>query len=261
MSVEQARLDSLEASLVAERARRAALEEKIAVETARLVVLKRQYAVALRVLEKHLRAIYESDEPDIVAFALGATSFSELLDTYDLLNRIGQQDEQIAGSLDQARRELERTRAATESARRGVARSEALIAARTEAQRETRDRVVASRDALAVAEHAKAGALASVREDRASFVSEADGLAAESAVLGARIAAAQAQAQAAAKAAPVAGAPAAGAPAPNASSGQLGWPVAGPVTSGFGSRWGRVHEGIDIAVGSGRRCMPPLPAP
>ena len=43
-----------------------------------------------------------------------------------------------------------------------------------------------------------------------------------------------------------------GAAAPAASSsGQLGWPVAGPVTSGFGSRWGRMHEGIDIAVGSG----------
>ena len=29
------------------------------------------------------------------------------------------------------------------------------------------------------------------------------------------------------------------------------WPVHGVVTSGFGWRWGRMHEGIDIAVGSG----------
>ena len=34
-------------------------------------------------------------------------------------------------------------------------------------------------------------------------------------------------------------------------SGVLGWPVSGPVTSGFGVRWGRMHEGIDIAVGEG----------
>ena len=34
-------------------------------------------------------------------------------------------------------------------------------------------------------------------------------------------------------------------------SGQLSWPVSGPVTSGFGVRWGRMHEGIDIAVGQG----------
>lgn len=29
------------------------------------------------------------------------------------------------------------------------------------------------------------------------------------------------------------------------------WPVGGPVVSGFGMRWGRMHEGIDIAVGYG----------
>ena len=29
------------------------------------------------------------------------------------------------------------------------------------------------------------------------------------------------------------------------------WPVLGPVTSPFGWRWGRMHEGIDIAAASG----------
>ncbi|MGH3063936.1 MAG: M23 family metallopeptidase, partial [Gaiellaceae bacterium] len=29
------------------------------------------------------------------------------------------------------------------------------------------------------------------------------------------------------------------------------WPVGGPVVSGFGWRWGRMHEGIDIAAGYG----------
>jgi murein DD-endopeptidase MepM/ murein hydrolase activator NlpD len=34
-------------------------------------------------------------------------------------------------------------------------------------------------------------------------------------------------------------------------SGVLSWPVSGSVTSGFGYRWGRMHEGVDIAVGQG----------
>ena len=35
------------------------------------------------------------------------------------------------------------------------------------------------------------------------------------------------------------------------SSAGLAWPVSGPVTSGFGTRWGRLHAGIDIAPGYG----------
>jgi peptidoglycan DL-endopeptidase CwlO len=34
-------------------------------------------------------------------------------------------------------------------------------------------------------------------------------------------------------------------------SGALIWPVNGPVVSGFGMRWGRLHAGVDIAVPAG----------
>ncbi len=45
------------------------------------------------------------------------------------------------------------------------------------------------------------------------------------------------------------GAPAVTPSAPSASG--FIWPVAGAVTSGFGWRWGRMHEGIDIAAATG----------
>lgn len=38
---------------------------------------------------------------------------------------------------------------------------------------------------------------------------------------------------------------------PPESSGDLAWPTSGIVTSGFGPRWGRVHNGLDIAAASG----------
>ena len=242
VATEQARLDELVSSLEAERAHLASLEQKIADQTARLVVLRHQYDTALGVLERHLRALYETENPDLLSVVLGAHSFTELLDSYDLLSKIGEQDRQIASRLDDARTSLEQARAETERAKDNAARSEALIAARAEAQRQVRDRIVASRDALVAARQEKSDALALVTEDKASFIAEADSLAAESAALAARIAAAQQAAQAAASSS--------SAPLP-ASNGALAWPVAGPVTSGFGSRWGRMHEGIDIGVSEG----------
>ena len=72
-------------------------------QNARLAVLQRQYRAALRVLERHVRAIYEADSPDLISFAVGATSFGELINNLELLDRIGKQDQRIAGSFDAAR--------------------------------------------------------------------------------------------------------------------------------------------------------------
>ncbi|MDQ3569642.1 MAG: peptidoglycan DD-metalloendopeptidase family protein [Actinomycetota bacterium] len=72
--------------------------------------------------------------------------------------------------------------------------------------------------------------------------------------------AAAAQAQATARAAVGVGAPGGrrgGAPAADpgsdgrVSGAGLAWPLRGPVTSPFGSRWGRLHAGIDISGGMG----------
>jgi murein DD-endopeptidase MepM/ murein hydrolase activator NlpD len=101
--------------------------------------------------------------------------------------------------------------------------------------------VVASRDALVAARREKSDALSQVQEDKASFIAEAESLSTQSAALAARIAAAQQAAQAATSSSSAA----------PPSTGALGWPVAGPVTSGFGSRWGRMHDGIDIGVSEG----------
>jgi murein DD-endopeptidase MepM/ murein hydrolase activator NlpD len=64
-------------------------------------------------------------------------------------------------------------------------------------------------------------------------------------------AAQEAAAAEAAAAAPPSTPPAPTGPVQGESSSGFIWPVSGPVTSPFGMRWGRMHEGIDISVPEG----------
>lgn len=249
VDAEQARLAALESRLAASRARLAQLEAQIQEQNRRLAVLEREYAAALRSLEARVREIYTTETPDALSFAFGASSFSDLLDTVDLIDRIGRQDERIAATVKRTAQDLARTRAATERDRADVATETSAVARRTEEQRAARDRLVASRDALMAAQREKRATLAAIQGDRAEFVAQVEVLQAQSAALAAKIVAAQAAAaqSAAAQAAPSNP----GEQAPPPSTGGFVWPVSGTVTSGFGPRDGRTHEGIDIAVPSG----------
>jgi murein DD-endopeptidase MepM/ murein hydrolase activator NlpD len=239
VDAQQARLGVLEARLSDARTRLSTLERTIAVQTARLTRLRGQYDIALARLERRVRELYMTDGPDALSFVLGTTSFSDLLDNLDLLGRIGRQDERIAAQVKRVRDGVADARRRTRVARGEAVRVEAAAAAATSEQRGLVSRLVASRDDLVAAEQVKQRTLASIQGDRTAVLAEIDDLQAQSAALAARIRAAQERAAATSSAPPASG------------TGQLSWPVSGPVTSGFGMRWGRMHEGIDIAVGQG----------
>ncbi len=87
---------------------------------------------------------------------------------------------------------------------------------------------------------------------------EVDALAAEESSITAIIAAGEARAAAELRAAAARAPRAAVAPPADAgrvSSGGLVWPTQGRVTSEYGSRWGRLHAGIDIAAPTGTRIV------
>jgi len=241
----QAAVDEAESSLAilqdelaAEQARLDRLTRLLAVQTRRLERLRAEYRRAVEILEQRVRAIYIEETPDVLSFLVSASSFDDLIDSIEFLSRIGAQDQRIARRVERARDRTAAERRATEGTRRLAAASVAVIGARTEEARAVRDRLAADRDTLATARSLKRDALANVRETREEYLYEVEALAAQSAKLAAAIRDAQAP-----------GGPTAGGGPPSAAG--LIWPVNGVVVSGYGMRWGRLHEGIDIAASTG----------
>jgi murein DD-endopeptidase MepM/ murein hydrolase activator NlpD len=233
----QVSVDSLEAELASARARLDGLSELLAAQTTRLERLQAEYARAVTVLEARVRAAYMDEPPDMLSFLVSASTFDDLVDNVDFLERIGRQDQRVTAAVDRAKRNAAAERATTIRTRRLQEAAVSVIGARTEAARAARDWLAADRDRLATVESLKQVALADTRQTRAEYLGEVESLAAESAVLAARIRAAQA------------GASSTGTGLPSEAG--LIWPCEGVVVSGFGMRWGRLHEGIDIACAYG----------
>jgi murein DD-endopeptidase MepM/ murein hydrolase activator NlpD len=228
-------LSLLEAELATERERLDVLTERLQRQTRRLERLEREYDKAVAILEARVRAIYISEAPDVLSFLVSASSFAEIIDSFEFMERIGLQDKKIARQVKDAKTEAAAQRAATAKTRRVAVATVAVIEARTAEAREVRDELASSRSSLTAVRQLKQDALADAQETRAEYLEEVNALAAQSASLAAAIRDAQS------------GSTGTGAP----SAAGFIWPVNGTVVSGFGMRWGRLHEGIDIAASTG----------
>ena len=228
----EASVSSLETELSAQQERLDRLTVLLARQTRRLERLEAEYTRAVTILEARVRTAYIDEPPDLLAFLVSASSFDDLIDNVEFLERIGAQDRRVARQVERAKTLAEAERRATIGTRKLQAAAVSVIAARTDEARVARDRLAADRDRLSTVETVKQSALASTRETREDYLHEVEGLAAESASLAAQIKAAQE------------GAGSSGNGQPSAAG--LIWPCDGVVVSGFGMRWGRMHEGIDI---------------
>ena len=233
----QAAVGTLEAELSSARMRLDVLTERLDAQTRKLERLRSEYEKAVAILEARVRAAYIDEPPDMLAFLVSASSFDEVIDNVELLTRIGRQDKRIAQQVERARDRTASERRATIVTKRQQAAAVAVIADRTDEARAARDRLAGERDRLAAMENLKQIALAESRETREGYLDEVDGLLAQSAALAEQIRGAQQ------------GAGTTGNGRPSAAG--LIWPCDGVVVSGFGMRWGRMHEGIDIGCAYG----------
>jgi murein DD-endopeptidase MepM/ murein hydrolase activator NlpD len=224
---EVATLRNREAIVVAELRR---VQARLRREKERLEQLKAQLRRSLNDLRNRLVDIYRSGDPDLLTVILESDGFDDLVSRYEYLRRVEEQDSAIVGKVRKLR---DGTRITVE---RVTADRNEIASKKAELER-TRDQLESREAALDAVRDRKAAALDQVRSD----IERLEGDIGE---IQDRI---QAQIQAATETSTT---PLPAGPIQGASSGFI-WPVNGPVTSPFGYRWGRMHEGVDIGVPAG----------
>ena len=231
------RLATLESDLRLHRKRLDALNGLFTLQTTRYHSLQRQYATARLRLERRLVDIYESSDTSTVDVVLGATDVQSAIDRVEYMNEIALQDRHVAKQVADAKTRARQARQRTVSLRSTVGGETRVIAARTSQARAVRDELAGARNSLAGSrDHVKV-ALDKLTTAQQAEAGEIDALQAASAQLAEQIRSAQARSSVG--------------PAATPSAAGLIWPVSGPVTSPYGYRWGRLHEGIDIGVPTG----------
>ncbi|HEX8120238.1 MAG TPA: peptidoglycan DD-metalloendopeptidase family protein [Solirubrobacteraceae bacterium] len=230
----QARESRIQADLDAKRAELIDLQTKLRDERARLTRLRERLVETRRQLATRLIEIYKADKPDVLSVVLNSDGFADLLERGEFIQRIADQDRKIVTIVRDAKAESEATEERLDALERRQQRVTAIVLQRRNEIAEIRMQLVGTRVGLENTRDGKANALSHVRSERHEIEEDLEAMEAQQAKIQARLA----------------GVPAGG-PIRHG-SGQMIWPVNGPITGSFGEvRPGHIHAGIDIAAPSG----------
>ena len=228
------RIDELIAEVAELRSKEAVvtkeLEQTIAelkAEKERLAKLRKRYDAALETLAARMVAIYEEDEPDLITVVLNSDGFTDLAERYEYLRAIQEQDEAIAVRVHELRD-------ASQASVKNIREKRDIIEKKKKELEEARAELEAREAELEAVRSEKQGALGKVEENIKDLHGDLSDLQAQ---IEAQIRASQ---QPAGEQMP--------GPLPGPSASGFIWPLSGTLTSPFGPRWGRMHEGIDISV-------------
>jgi murein DD-endopeptidase MepM/ murein hydrolase activator NlpD len=187
------------------------------------------------VLAERLVAIYKADEPDFVSLVLESDGFRDMLVRADYMRRIGEQDSKIVERVRELKAASARKRALLLDLKQQAQTAVNTIEAQQRQLAETRAGIQSRQGDLSVARREKQGTLATTRDKAHDLEGDIAALEAASAQVTNQLRGAG---------------PLPAGPVRQGSGGYI-WPVNGPVVSGFGMRWGRLHAGVDIAVPTG----------
>ena len=191
----------------------------------RLAVLRERLLASIEILETRLVDLYKAGEPDMLTVIIKADGFDDLVERADFMARIQQQDSAIVTEVRDLRNEMRVVYDRVKAARDEVARQRKEL-------RDTREALQERSAQLAEARAAHQASLREVSADRKELEGDLSDISAQIAQ--------QLGGYGSIPAGPI-----------RPGSAGFIWPVSGSIVSGFGPRWGRMHEGVDIAAPAG----------
>jgi murein DD-endopeptidase MepM/ murein hydrolase activator NlpD len=228
--------DAVRTRLAAKQAELNSAVEELDTAKEHLAVVRARLKRALVALRDRLVAMYEAGTPDVLGVILSADGYEQLVEQSEYLERIHGMDEAVVGRVRDLRNQVQNSVARLRSAKNRIEAA--------------RDAIAAEKDALVSARQAVQGRqakLVATRAEREQALAKIDSHAEE---LHDEVA--SLQGEIAAQLSGYGSSPLPAGPiVPGASGSGLIWPVSGAVVSTFGPRWGRMHEGIDIAAPAG----------
>ena len=229
------RLVPLERELTLRELKLNRLNALFKIQSDRLAFLRAQFQIAVARLSERLVQAYKSETPDTLAVLLSARSFSAMLDTFEYVHTVAEYDRRIVDEVGVARHDVTIALGKTRRARAVVRQQAQIVAVRVHQVRVLRDDLLANKGRLEDVRSNRKADLDSLSASERADASEIDALQAVSASLAAKIQAAQAHSSV----------------ERTVSASGLMWPVSASVTSPFGWRWGRMHEGVDLGASYG----------
>lgn len=243
-------ISALEGQVSALRNQEAAAEEELAAKQAELETAEAELKEALERLEtlrgrlkralvnlrERLVAIYTYGSTDMTAVVLSAEDYGDMIARTEYFDAINESDEKLAERVRTLRDEAKKLVRVRKTAKLTIEKARDQIAAREQRLEVTRSTLEAREGALLSARAKRRSALNGVQGERHQHEEIAENLRAQ---IQQEIAEA------------TGGLPLPAGPLPTPSAAGFIWPVEGTFTSGFGYRWGRMHEGIDIAAAEG----------
>ncbi len=212
------------------------LNQRLSAETQGLSDAKRLIGTQRAALGARLREIYRRGETSPVVLMLESRSITQAVATNAALNRITQNDQKLITAVSAYSVTIQRTRDRIAVLQKGVLVKERRAEASAAGARAASAALERQTAELRRARDRRRRLLSRVGAQREDLEVEAKGLRSQSLKLANEIIRAS-------------GGPVTAIGTPSAAG--LVWPVSAPITSGFGFRWGRMHEGVDLGVPEG----------